>query len=137
MARLAGRRSGGPMAAVDLTPLVGVLLALVAGVTALTLAGRPDRQLRLDIPAARPPAMDAFPRERTYVSIHDGRWFVGEQAVTRERFADALHETSQAAGWSLVEVRADPDTPYAEVFEVIRAVEEAGLRPRLLNEDIR
>jgi biopolymer transport protein ExbD len=36
-----------------------------------------------------------------------------------------------------IAIRADADVPYAAVFRVFRAVEEAGLRPpMLINEDI-
>ncbi|WP_165828785.1 hypothetical protein [Caulobacter radicis] len=43
----------------------------------------------------------------------------------------------RAAGGSeaaRVEVRVDSDTPYAEAFNLVRTVEDAGLRPRLVLE---
>ncbi|MFT4255195.1 MAG: biopolymer transporter ExbD [Caulobacter sp.] len=140
MARVAGRFAGEPMAAPNVAPLVGVLLGLFAAtlIVAQQSPAAPQAELAL------PPAfshMDCFPgRQATFLSLHQGRYFLvhGEDVVetapaditARLRTLAAVHPEA------IVDVRADGEVPFARFMAMVEAVKSAGLRPRLINEDI-
>jgi biopolymer transport protein ExbD len=54
--------------------------------------------------------------------------------VPRGQVAEALRRAAGGREAARVEVRVDSDTPYAEAFNLVRTVEDAGLRPRLVLE---
>jgi biopolymer transport protein ExbD len=124
-----------PFHTINLTPMVPVLLALFA-VLAVTTAETPVAKLDM-------PPVDCFgvcePAPRIFVSFsREGGAVVDGQTVSVAKAPEMIVSMSRERPGTSIAIRADADVPYAAVFSVFRAVEEAGLRPpTLINEDIR
>lgn len=125
--RLAGRFEARPMAAIQLTPLVPVLLVVVV---ALAAAGKPpETALALQMPGCTAPWPDYVEPPRTVVSVlGEGRYAVDGQAVTREAVPARVRSLVAARGASVVYVRASEDMPYARVLAVTALLKETRLR---------
>lgn len=134
--RLAGRFEARPIAAVNLTPLVPVLLAVFA-VIAIAGGSAPSRSLDLAVAPGDPgPLCNACPPPARVMSVkRNGVLFLDEKSVSLGQAERLLRsgDRSNPEVW----VRADADVPYAQAFEAMQSVKRAGFRPRLINEDLR
>ncbi len=132
--KLAGRFAARPMAAINLTPLVPVLLAVFAVVV---LAGtvRPSPSLPLLNAPADPVLCVSCPPQPHIISVQqNGVVFMDARAVSLSEVADLSRRSDR--GSTEVLVRADANVPYAKAFEVVQAAKRAGFRARLVNEDL-
>lgn len=123
------RRARAPMAEINVTPLVDVMLVLliIFMVTApLLVAGVP-----VDLPESR---AGALPQEAEPVQLtldERGRAFLGEAPVTAAQLParlQALASSSSEEGGPRVYLRAHRDLPYARVMAVMGELNRAGLR---------
>ncbi|TKD51689.1 protein TolR [Sphingomonas baiyangensis] len=121
-----GRRA--PMADINVTPLVDVMLVLliIFMVTApLLTAGVP-----VNLPDSRAKALDQE-QEPVQVSLDDqGRIFVGENEVAEAILPDVLAEIaagSDAAAPRQIFLRADRSIDYGAVMRVMGELNRAGL----------
>jgi biopolymer transport protein ExbD len=136
--RLAGRFEARPMAAINLTPMVPVLLALVAVMA--VVAARPGKAVDLYVePGMVPPPADvaALLPPQVMVSLQHDAVFVGQDRVSS--LDDAVARSSalaKARGTRVVTIRADADVPYAHVVAVVRLLNKTGLSAQFLNEDL-
>jgi len=131
MARLAGLFEVKPMATPNLAPLIGVLLAVTAGI-ALASTGERAEQLSL-----APPPLQACKCMAPFI-IHVGvkgeavRFTDGDR-VLRSGAPDDLSaivadlKRSRSA-YAAVMIQADPDASHADVMRVYRAVRASGER---------
>ncbi|PLR23906.1 hypothetical protein SGCZBJ_15115 [Caulobacter zeae] len=129
--RFATKFDARPLSTPNLAPMIGVLLAVFAGVVAWP---KVDRATPLMLPPAFAPVPQGLPSPPIYLSQHHGRHFVDGRGVPRDQVAEALRRAARGREAARVEVRVDPDAPYAEAFVLVRTVEDAGLRPRLVLE---
>lgn len=114
-----------PMAEINVTPLVDVMLVLVVIfiLTAPLLAG----SIRLDLPRAEGTAPGA-PGESIAVAIDAaGQVFVGGEPVDGAALAERLRGTAARRPDTEVQLRADAGVPYGRVVEVMGAAHAAGL----------
>ncbi len=119
------RRRALPMAEINVTPMVDVMLVLliIFMVTApLLVAGVP-----VDLPAARAAALQQKPDKPIAVSLDStGGVFIGDEAVGGDALADrlgALHATNPD---TRVLVRADRSLSYGRVLEVMGEIAASG-----------
>lgn len=136
--RLAGSpRAMRPMATPNMAPLIGVLLAVFAVVTATSVGLGKAVNLHVD-PCLMGPPPGVHVQPRIYLSLQqDGEVYLG---ATREpsqgqAVADDIRE-ARAHGLTGVSLRADAEVRYETVAAVVRALDEAGLKANFLNEDI-
>jgi biopolymer transport protein TolR len=122
-----GRRA--PMAEINVTPLVDVMLVLliIFMVTApLLVAG-----VQVDLPESKAAAL-AQEREPVSISIDpQGAIFVGEAAVSDENLPARLQSIaagSSEEGGPRVYLRADQTLDYGRVMHVMGELNHAGLR---------
>lgn len=139
MARLAERFAGEPMATPNVAPLVGVLLGLFAA-TLIVARSPVAPQAELTLPSAFS-HMNCFPgRRATFLSLHEGRYFLvhdGDEIETAPADITARLRTLAAVHPdAIIDVRADGEVPFARFMAMVEAVKSAGLRPRLINEDL-
>ena len=115
-----------PMSEINMTPLVDVLLVLVAIliITAPLLASR----IALDLPKAEG-ATQAQPQvEALRIALQaDGALYLDDQPVTREALAQRLQQTAQVRPETEVQLRADASVPYGQVVQVMGLAQQAGL----------
>jgi biopolymer transport protein TolR len=126
-ARAKGRRA--PMADINVTPLVDVMLVLliIFMVTApLMTAGVP-----VNLPDSRAKALDQDQKPVDIAVDRDGTIHIGEDAVTIEELPDRLSviasERRQGDKPPQVFLRADKALDYGRVMEVMGELNRAGL----------
>ena len=111
-----------PMAEINVTPLVDVVLVLliIFMVTAPFLSGG----LEIDLPKVASKGMDVH--EGLIISIRrDLTLAVGDKVVTAARFEDALK--SAKADTRPVFLKADQSVPYGTIVEYIARMRRAGV----------
>ena len=112
----------GPMAEINVTPLVDVVLVLliIFMVTAPFLQGG----LEVDLPKVATKGMDV--REGLIISVRRGGTLaVGERTVPDGQFEDA-HKRARAAERP-VYLKADQSVPYGEIVALIARLRRAGV----------
>lgn len=123
-----GSRSGRyrPMAEINVTPLVDVMLVLlvVFMVTApLLTVGVP-----VDLPQTAAPPINE-PKEPLVISVNrEGEVFVQEVSVPIDGLVDKLQAVTGANPDAVLYVRGDKDINYGRVLQVMSLVTAAGFR---------
>ncbi len=119
------RRRAAPMAEINVTPMVDVMLVLliIFMVTApLLVAGVP-----VDLPAARAAALQQKPDKPLAVSLDaQGGVFIGDEAVAEDALTDRLAALHAATPDTRVLVRADRSLAYGRVLEVMGEIASSG-----------
>ena len=125
-----GNQGGGvPMAAMNVVPLVDVMLVLliIFMVTAPLMAHKVEVELpRADLedrPDQAPPAPPI-----TIAVKDNGDLFLNDQPVTRELLESALSVEAQKTPQPPVNVRGDRTTPYRTINEVVTIAQAQGMR---------
>ena len=121
-----GERTG-MQAAINITPLVDVVLVLliIFMVMAPQMRKGPDVQL----PNTAKPSNQGDERGRILVSIDDtGQLWVNDQAVANEDFGDALRVAAGTEQNPKVVVRGDAKLRFREVRQTMLALDQAGFR---------
>src|SRR5580692_8218727 len=123
--RLAGARYR-PMADINVTPLVDVMLVLlvVFMVTApLLTVGVP-----VDLPQTAAPPINE-PKEPTVISVNkDGAIFIQETSIPIDTLVSRLQAITGANPDAVLYVRGDKDINYGRVLEVMSLISNAGFR---------
>ena len=112
----------GPMAEINVTPLVDVVLVLliIFMVTAPFLQGG----LEVDLPKVATHGLDVH--EGLIVSVRrGGEIAVGERVVPSGQFEDALKRAHTSA--RPVYLKADQSVPYGDIVELIARLRRAGV----------
>ncbi len=115
-----------PMAEINVTPLVDVMLVLlvVFMVTApLLTVGVP-----VELPQTQAPAINE-PKEPTVVTVtKDGVIFIQETSVPIDTLVDKLQAITGSNPDAILYVRGDKDINYGRVLEVMSLISSAGFR---------
>ena len=120
------RRGRAPMADINVTPLVDVMLVLliIFMVTApLMTAGVP-----VELPESRAKALAQDQQQVTLTMARDGRIFIGKTAIARGELADRLAALPRNAAGKppQVTLRADQALNYGRVMTVMGELNRAG-----------
>ena len=123
--RLERTRPPEPMSDINVTPMVDVMLVLVAIfiITAPLLAST----IRLDLPKTDAARVTATPRFVTLVVDKSGQVFLDDKPVLPAELARRLEETAKQNPDTEVQLRADEAVPYGKVVEVMGVAQKAGL----------
>ena len=120
-----GRRGRAPMAEINVTPLVDVMLVLliIFMVTApLLTAGVP-----IELPDSRANALDQDPRQVTISIDREGYIYIDKDQVPVGGFPEALAQVSQSGEETpQVTLRADKALDYGRVMAVMGELNRAG-----------
>jgi biopolymer transport protein TolR len=121
-----GRGRYRPMADINVTPLVDVMLVLlvVFMVTApLLTVGVP-----VDLPQTQAPPINE-PKEPTVITVNkDGAIFIQETSVPVDDLVSKLQAITGANPDAVLYVRGDKDINYGRVLEVMSLISNAGFR---------
>ena len=115
-----------PMSEIGMTPLVDVMLVLVAIliITAPLLASR----IALDLPKADGTTQAQPQVAALRIALQaDGALFLDDQPLSREALAQRLQQAAQANPETEVQLRADASVPYGQVVQVMGVAQQAGL----------
>ena len=125
-ARGNGRGRYRPMADINVTPLVDVMLVLlvVFMVTApLLTVGVP-----VDLPQTAAPPINE-PKEPTVITVNkEGQIFIQETSVPIDSLVERLQAITGSNPDAVLYVRGDKDINYGKVLEVMSLISAAGFR---------
>jgi biopolymer transport protein TolR len=115
-----------PMADINVTPLVDVMLVLlvVFMVTApLLTVGVP-----VDLPQTEAPPINE-PKEPTVITVNkDGAVFIQETTIPIDTLVNRLQAITGSNPDAVLYVRGDKEVPYGKVLEVMSLISNAGFR---------
>ncbi|MDH5822614.1 biopolymer transporter ExbD [Luteimonas sp. RD2P54] len=129
MAFSSNEGGGKPMAAINVVPLVDVMLVLliIFMVTAPLMA----HKIKVELPQAN---LDERPEEAppappiTIAVTESGQIYLNDQPVSRELLESALSVEAQKTPQPPVNVRGDATTKYRIVNEVVTIAQAQGMR---------
>ncbi|MFA5592037.1 MAG: protein TolR [Micavibrio sp.] len=120
-----GGMSHRPMAEINVTPFVDVMLVLLIifmVAAPLLTAGVP-----IDLPDSKAKAISDEDNKPLEVSIaKDGRVFVGETEVTEERIVTILNSMTEDNPDRRIYIRADRTIDYGRVMAILGTINAAG-----------
>ncbi len=118
---------GGPMADINVTPLVDVMLVLL--IIFMITAPLMSHKVKVELPQAtleKKPEIDQPPV--TLAVTADGQVYWNDEAVTRDLLDARLAVLAQKQPQPQVDIRSDNFTKYSVIHEVVQDVRQAGIR---------
>lgn len=114
-----------PMAEINMTPLIDVMLVLLVIfiITAPLLMGA----IKVNLPKAGANAASVTPQSIAIVVDAAGQVFVADQPQTLPTLAQTLQTSARTNPDTEVQLRADSAVPYGRVAEVMNLAHQAGL----------
>ena len=114
-----------PMAEINTTPLVDVMLVLL--VIFIITAPLFHQAVPVDLPRVEASSLDDRPQVIAVAIDASGKVFLDGQAVERSELAARLAELGARGGQPELHLRADRGTRYERVTEVLADAQRAGL----------
>ena len=127
MAFSSNSNAGGPMADINVTPLVDVMLVLL--IIFMITAPLMSHKVKVDLPQAtleEKPEIDQPPI--TLAITANGQVYWNDEAVTRDILDARLAVLAQRTPQPQVDIRSDNITKYSVIHEVVTDVRQAGIR---------
>ena len=119
-------RNPGPMADINVTPMVDVMLVLL--VIFILSAPMFTGSVQLELPKAQTPAVESAPAATVTLSIDGkGQIFWNNDPVEQTALASRLVEAAKLDPQPELQLRADKDTRYEVVAQVMAAAQSNGL----------
>ena len=120
-----GRRRQNQFSEINVTPFVDVMLVLL--IVFMISAPLLSTGISVDLPESEAKALAEPDNAPLEVSIQKGgEIFIGENEVTREKFIPLLTAIMQQKEDERIYLRADETLSYADVMEVLGAMNRAG-----------
>ena len=122
--------SGGPMAEINVTPLVDVMLVLL--IIFMITAPLMSHKVKVELPQA---TLDELDRDKklvvqpiTIAVTEEGSLFWNDQPITKDQIESRLSVEAQKTPQPAINVRGDRTTKYRVVQEVVRIAQSQGMR---------
>jgi biopolymer transport protein ExbD len=126
MAMSTGGSSGGPMAEINVTPLVDVMLVLL--IIFMITAPLMSHKIRIDLPQANPNTQDLNPPEPIDLAIKEnGDLFWNDEPVTDAILQAQLRVAAQKSPQPELQIRADKPTQWQKIATVMAEAKSAGM----------
>jgi len=123
--RLERSAAGKPMADINMTPLIDVMLVLM--VIFMITAPLMTTSLKLDLPKTDGGTPSEAPGFISVAVDAQGRLYFGEQPLDRTALLQRAKEAAQRDPATEVQLRADSAVAYGRVAELIGLLQDAGL----------
>ncbi len=114
-----------PMAEINMTPLIDVMLVLL--VIFMITAPLMTTSLKLDLPKTEGARPTDAPQFVAVAVDPQGAFFWGDEPVSAEVFKARIREAAARNPATEVQLRADKTVPYGKVAELIGLVQDGGL----------
>ncbi|WVN42459.1 biopolymer transporter ExbD [beta proteobacterium MWH-UniP1] len=125
MGKFESSGSGQPLSEINTTPLVDVMLVLL--VIFIITAPLMTRAISLDLPKSDTPTVST-PENTLNVSINaKGELFLDKKPVSKEELRSALEAAATKSKQTPIHLRAERDTRYEAVVEVMALANRLGL----------
>jgi biopolymer transport protein ExbD len=117
---------GGPMAEINVTPLVDVMLVLL--IIFMITAPLMSHNIRIDLPQANPNVQEQNPPEPIDLAVKEtGEIFWNDELVTEAMLQAQLRVSAQKNPQPELQIRADKDTKYQLIATVMANAKSAGM----------
>jgi biopolymer transport protein ExbD len=117
---------GGPMAEINVTPLVDVMLVLL--IIFMITAPLMSHKIRIDLPQANPNVQEQNPPEPIDLAVKEsGEIFWNDELVTEAMLQAQLRVSAQKNPQPELQIRADKDTKYQLIATVMANAKAAGM----------
>jgi|SRR5688572_26188958 biopolymer transport protein ExbD len=129
MAFSTGNDSGGPMAEINVTPLVDVMLVLL--IIFMITAPLMSHKVKVDLPEANldKRITEAPPVPPINIAVEDnGNLYWNDEPVTKDLLESRLSIEAQKVPQPAINVRGDKTTKYRIVSEVVQIAQAQGMR---------
>ena len=127
MAFSSGNDSGGPMAEINVTPLVDVMLVLL--IIFMITAPLMSHKVKVVLPEAMlEDSSDKADRPVTIAIQENGDIYLNDEAVDMDTLRSKLAVEAQKKPQPQVDVRADATTRYRIVQSAVKTAKEVGIR---------
>ncbi|MCI4568007.1 biopolymer transporter ExbD [Lysobacter sp. CFH 32150] len=130
MAFSSGTESGGPMAEINVTPLVDVMLVLL--IIFMITAPLMSHKVKVELPQA---TLDQLDRDKvivvqpiTIAVTEEGKLFWNDQPITHDQVESRLSVEAQKTPQPPLNVRGDKTTKYRVIADVVRMAQAQGMR---------
>ena len=130
MAFSTGNESGGPMAEINVTPLVDVMLVLL--IIFMITAPLMSHKVKVELPQATLQKLDlekaVVVQPITLTVTEEGKLFWNDQPITKDQIESRLSVEAQKTPQPPINVRGDRTTKYRIVQEIVRISQSQGMR---------
>ena len=117
----------GPMADINVTPLVDVMLVLL--IIFMITAPLMSHKVKVELPAATLEKKPEILQPPVTLAVTaDGQVYWNDEAVTPDLLDARLAVVAQMQPQPQVDIRSDGFTKYAVIHEVVQDVRQAGIR---------
>ena len=117
---------GGPMAEINVTPLVDVMLVLL--IIFMITAPLMSHKIRIDLPQANPNVQEQNPPEPIDLAVKEtGDIYWNDELVTEAMLQAQLRVAAQKNPQPELQIRADKDTKYQLIATVMANAKSAGM----------
>ena len=120
-----GQSEQQPMAEINTTPLVDVMLVLL--IIFIITAPLLTHAIRIDLPQARSQSSPEKPQTVTVSLDARGQVFWADEAIAADALAGRLAEAARRQPQPELHLRADRDTRYQVLAEVMAQARQAGI----------
>ena len=129
MAFSSGNESGGPMAEINVTPLVDVMLVLL--IIFMITAPLMSHKVKVELPQATLNDIKETPivvQPITITVTDAGNLYWNDQPTTKDQIESKLSVEAQKTPQPSINVRGDRTTKYRVVQEIVQIAQNQGMR---------
>ncbi|KGQ19171.1 Biopolymer transport protein ExbD/TolR [Lysobacter dokdonensis DS-58] len=129
MAFSSGNESGGPMAEINVTPLVDVMLVLL--IIFMITAPLMSHKVKVELPQANLDVIKETPItvQPITITVSDaGNLYWNDQPITKDQIESRLSVEAQKTPQPAINVRGDRTTKYRVVQQVVQVAQNQGMR---------
>ncbi len=117
---------GAPMSEINMVPLIDVMLVLL--IVFMITAPLLTHSIQITLPTAESQSTNEKPDTITLAIDHDGRTYWNDQALDDAELGARLAEAALADPQPDLHLRADRDTRYQRLAEIMAQARQAGIR---------
>ena len=128
MAFASGNSSGGPMADINVTPLVDVMLVLL--IIFMITTPLMNHKVKVQLPQAVVQQKEEKKQQIPPITITvtaSGELFLNDEPATRQAIESRLSVEAQKTPQPPVQIRGDKTTPYRLINEVVKIAQAQGM----------
>ena len=129
MAFSSGNSSGGPMAEINVTPLVDVMLVLLS--IFMITAPLMSHKIKVELPEANLDKKDDLAPEVPPITLaitQEGKLYWNDEPVTTQLLESRLSVEAQKTPQPQINVRGDKTTKYRTIKDVVEIAQQQGMR---------